>query len=298
MDLSMTMPGASTPFADPSLRRSLAAMVRRRVPASEADDVAQTVLCDALAAATVPCDPTELRRFVSVIARHKIADYHRRARVRGAIEPADVLDEPATSPPPLEARALLRRVMGSVEASKRDRETLEWLVREHEGEQLSSIAEDVGLPAPAVRQRVSRLRRALRAQWAHALVLFLVAGSCAALTDRAYRAVSRAEVITADPAGDPGARIIGLAQGRWRVEGDPRPIEVRIVGRRVDVVMPALVKTHTIVRAEARGGDSFLVDLRDEKGAVQQATVVLDDDRLIITTQDRRLDGTARLVRK
>src|ERR1700704_2810931 len=38
------------------VRRGLEALLRRRVPSQEVEDVAQTVLADALAAATVPND--------------------------------------------------------------------------------------------------------------------------------------------------------------------------------------------------------------------------------------------------
>ncbi|MBX3190024.1 MAG: sigma-70 family RNA polymerase sigma factor [Labilithrix sp.] len=291
------MTQAAAPF-DPSLRQSVAAMVRRRVPASDADDVAQTVLCDALAAERVPHDPVELRRFVSVIARHKIADFHRRARVRGgAIDPAEALARAAASPAPIEARALLRRVIDSLARSDRDRQTLEWLVREHDGEQLSSIAEEVGLPAPSVRQRVSRLRRALRAQWAHALAILFAVGACAAIGDRARHASRDADAITADPAVDPGARVLALAQGLWRVDGDARAVDVRVRGRRVDVSIAGVVKTRTIAHASALADGSYAVDLRDEGGAVQRATVVVAGDRMTVTTQDGRLSGTARLYR-
>ncbi|HEX2670822.1 MAG TPA: hypothetical protein VHM25_08120, partial [Polyangiaceae bacterium] len=43
--------------------------------------------------------------------------------------------------------------------------TLHWLLREGDGETLDEIAREVELPAPRVRQRVSRLRRHLHARW-------------------------------------------------------------------------------------------------------------------------------------
>jgi hypothetical protein len=42
---------------------------------------------------------------------------------------------------------------------------LEWVVREHLGEQLQDIAKENELSSEQVRQRVSRLRRQLRTQW-------------------------------------------------------------------------------------------------------------------------------------
>ncbi len=67
--------------------------------------------------------------------------------------------------------------------------TLRWLLREGDGESLDEIARDVDLPAPRVRQRVSRLRRHLHARWlalgAAGLLLLLVAGALS------YRASQR-----------------------------------------------------------------------------------------------------------
>jgi hypothetical protein len=43
------------------VRRGLTALLRRRVPSQEVEDVAQTVLADALASPVIPTDPQELR---------------------------------------------------------------------------------------------------------------------------------------------------------------------------------------------------------------------------------------------
>ena len=65
-------------LAREDVRRGLTALLRRRVPGQEVDDLAQTILCDALASSSIPSDPEEMRRWLIGIARHKIADYHRR----------------------------------------------------------------------------------------------------------------------------------------------------------------------------------------------------------------------------
>src|SRR5690349_15785644 len=83
-----------SPLADPALRRLLEDFVRRRVPATDVDDVVQTVLCDALAAQGRPTDEEELRKWLLGVARHKVADHHRRA-VR---EPASELPEIEAGP--------------------------------------------------------------------------------------------------------------------------------------------------------------------------------------------------------
>ena len=277
-------------------------MVRRRVPAGDAEDVAQTILCDALGAPALPSDPTDLRRFVAGIARHKVADFHRRLRRNDVNE----VDDLVVDPPPVEARALLARIVSSI-ASVRERETLEWLVREHDGEQLRTIAEETGIPAPAVRQRVSRLRRVLRAQWAHALALLVVAGSCAALAERHHPG----DAIVADP-GDPVARAAGVAQGQWHVERvehvaspesarealEAKVVDIRIRGRRITVTGPLVNVTRTVSAATTLPDGAIAIELRDGDGEVQHATAAVDGNRMLLTIHDGRLRGTARLVRR
>lgn len=290
-------------LSDPAYGRAVAAMVRRRVPASEADDITQTVLCDALDAPRLPTDPGELRRFLCVLARNKVADFYRRAQRYNPS--SDATDTAACEPAPLEARGLLERIADT--ASGRDRETLGWLVREHHGEELAEIADAAGLPAPTVRQRVSRLRRALRAQWSQALALLLLAGSCGVAVERfAHEGVA----ITADPALDPGARVLGLAQGRWRIdegstiEGEaakavePRLVELRVHGSRVEVFAPLHVTTLTITRAVATGEGTYVLDLRGPSGRVEHASVVTTDNTMVITLHEGGVRGTARLTRR
>ncbi|MBS2016677.1 MAG: sigma-70 family RNA polymerase sigma factor [Deltaproteobacteria bacterium] len=313
MSSTMTMTTTATAaqlLGDPLRTRTVAAMVRRRVPSCDADDVTQTVLCDALAAPRLPEEPTELRRFLCVLARNKIADFHRRGRRPSA--DGDACEELPVSPPPVEARSLLARVVDGT--SERDRETLEWLVREHEGEELKEIAAEVGLPAPTVRKRVSRLRRALRARWAHALVLLLATGAVAAT---ARHATSRGEVvsITADPAIDTAAGVVVAAQGRWRVSDDyalkhskrgkidTSGIEVRIDGRIIAVEgplasVPGARLSWTIASAKVVAAKTYELELRDDHGRIEHATVVLEgQSSMKVTFTDGAVRGTARLVR-
>ncbi len=74
----------------PATRSSLQAYVRRRGLSDSADDLVQTVLCDALAAPAVPDRSSELPRFVTGIARNKVVDEHRR---RARWKRADVPEE-------------------------------------------------------------------------------------------------------------------------------------------------------------------------------------------------------------
>ncbi len=165
--MSQAMPTAPLPPAkdslgDPALRRSLVEFVRRRVPSSDVDDVVQTVLLDALAAAGRPADPVELRRWLLGVARHKVADLHRRAHREPPAELPDIED----SPPPLEARGLARWAELQAGPEGDAQRTLAWMAREGEGEKLEAIAADEKLPAARVRQRVSRMRRWMKQRWA------------------------------------------------------------------------------------------------------------------------------------
>lgn len=154
-----------------TFRAALLAMVRRRVPAGDADDVVQAALVAAVATADRPRDPAEARRWIWGVARHKIADYHRRARR----EDLGDVPEPAGAPSPEAERDLLRWAVGALPPGEDAQRTFAWLLREGEGEKLEAIADDERLPSPQVRQRVSRMRRLLRARWAQLAAAGLVA---------------------------------------------------------------------------------------------------------------------------
>lgn len=158
--------------ADDGLRRALVAMVRGRVPPHEVDEIVQETLADAFASKSAPAEAEALERWVRGIARHKVADYHRRAKREIAVEPdalptADVSDHSAH-----EAADLLR---WAERESKRDA-TLDWLLREGDGEKLQTIAEEARVPAATVRKRVERLRRHFRVRWAAQLAAVIAAG--------------------------------------------------------------------------------------------------------------------------
>lgn len=171
----MTLAYAPTPIPETTrdqlarndVRRGLTALLRRRVPPQEVEDVAQTVLADALSASVIPTDPEELRRWLTGIARHKIADFHRRAARTNArtsdAEPESIAAS-RSSEQSYEEREILESLLNEPR-TRRDAETLEWLVREHAGERLQDIASETKIPATVVRQRVSRLRRAIRSRW-------------------------------------------------------------------------------------------------------------------------------------
>ncbi len=166
-----------TVLGDPSLRRALCDAARRRARPEEVDDVVQATLTEALASSHAPADPDALRRWVFGVLRHKIADTHRRGRREGDELP----DVPADSAPH-DARDLLSWAERELPGGAHDPETLEWLLREGDGEKLESIANSAQQPAPRVRQRVARLRQHFRARWAAQLAAAaLVVGVALAL---------------------------------------------------------------------------------------------------------------------
>jgi DNA-directed RNA polymerase specialized sigma24 family protein len=165
--MSQEMPSEPQPrrldaLADPALRKSVLDFVRRRVPASDVDDVVQTVFCDALAAPSRPREPDELKRWLLGVAKHKVADRHRRA----LREPPAELPEIETGPAPIETREMVRWAEEQAGETRDAKKILDWMAREGEGEKLEAIAADERVPAARVRQRVSRMRRVMKERWA------------------------------------------------------------------------------------------------------------------------------------
>lgn len=156
-----------------AFRDALCAMVRRRVPERDVEDVVQSTLVEALASKSRPDDPESVRKWIWGIARNKVADYHRRAK-RESLEVPDSLPAPTSDRGA--ADDLLRWAVRELPKEGDAQKTLEWLLREGDGDKLEAIAESENLPAPRVRQRVSRLRRHLRTRWAADLAMLAALG--------------------------------------------------------------------------------------------------------------------------
>jgi RNA polymerase sigma factor (sigma-70 family) len=153
-------------LADPTLAASLSHFVRARVPSTAVEDIVQSTLTEALDAERHPELDEDIVRWVHGICRHKVMDWFRRARreVPHDLEAGD--DAAAAESAPQDALDLLRWAQKELPEGEENARTLEWMLREGEGEKLETIAAEANVPAPRVRQRVSRLRRYYKARWA------------------------------------------------------------------------------------------------------------------------------------
>lgn len=181
---------------DSSLRRAIFAAVRSRVPERDAEDVVQSVLTDAVATSHAPDDAVEFKKWVMGIARHKVADYYR-SRKREVL--ADPADEPAADSAGHDARDLLRWAERELPRGEEAEETFRTMLREGDGEKLEHVAEEGDVPAPRLRQRVSRLRRFFRERWAlvAAATIAIVVGVVVA-----RRSLEKPVPIAHEPPGD------------------------------------------------------------------------------------------------
>ncbi len=217
----------TSPLADPELRKSLFAAVARRVPAQEVEEIVQSALVEALASQSRPEDEGELRRWLFGVARNKVVDFHRRRGREGA--PIDAADLAAEDQAQNEAIDLLRWAEREAPDGAQHARTLEWMLREGDGEKLEDIARAESLPAPQVRQRVARMRRHYRTRWAVLAAAAAVGGALAFVLWLQFRDVGEqaqpapAPSITAPLAEDPLKKAVALrteglalcAKGAW-----------------------------------------------------------------------------------
>ncbi len=151
----------------PELHKLVERFVRRRVPELEVDDLVQTVLVHALASKTPPEGDEDLRKWLVGITRHKVADFHRRGGRANLVELPEQLEGDAVAPNAAHtARELADWAEEQTQGDADAQRTLNWMARESVGEKLAHIAEQEALPPAQVRQRVSRMRRFMKQQWA------------------------------------------------------------------------------------------------------------------------------------
>jgi DNA-directed RNA polymerase specialized sigma24 family protein len=132
------------------------------------EDVVQQAICDALAVEAVPAEREEIPKWFFSIVHRRVVDRFRRQWRAQAVELSEV---PCHIDP--EGRDLLQRLDRDLTDDAR-RRTLGWLLREHAGESLKDIADELALDAAALRQRICRLRRELRAKYLAALSVLLL----------------------------------------------------------------------------------------------------------------------------
>ncbi len=152
-------------LSDPEFRKALGSYVRRKVRAEDADDVVQSVLVEALAAPSIPPTVAEFRRWIFAVARNTIADHYRKRKN------TEELGEQGKEHGEFDWIELERWLERLAIRGDDHVQTMQWMAREADGEKLEHIAQSEGLPAPQVRQRVSRLRRFLRKHWQAELAL-------------------------------------------------------------------------------------------------------------------------------
>jgi DNA-directed RNA polymerase specialized sigma24 family protein len=190
-------------LTDPALTATLSQFVRARVPASEVDDIVQSTLADAIASENAPENDEEIPRWVQGICRHKVVDWFRRMRreVPRDLEVEDVAagGEGAQGDGAHQAAAhdLLRWAERELPAGEEHARTLEWMLREGDGEKLETIAEEENVPAPRVRQRVSRMRKHFRAR--HAAQLAALAALLAIAVGLFFALRGKREVVAPKP---------------------------------------------------------------------------------------------------
>lgn len=158
------------PFG-PELRAALVAMVRKRVPERDIEDIVQAALTEAIQSPHAPSDRESLRRWIFGIAKNKVVDYHRRAG-----RESYALPEIAAEPAPHVEADLLRWAARHLPDGEENAKTLDWMLREGDGEKLESIAAAEQVPPPRVRQRISRLRRHFRKHWQREVLLLAALG--------------------------------------------------------------------------------------------------------------------------
>jgi RNA polymerase sigma factor (sigma-70 family) len=164
--MNVSSPRLVARLTDPTLTAGLSHFVRTRVPDSEVEDIVQATLSDALQAEQHPEEDEDIVRWVYGICRHKVIDWFRRMRREIPRDLEDHEDAAPAESAPTSAMDLMRWARKQLPKGAEHEQTLEWMLREGDGEKLETIAAEANVPAPRVRQRVSRLRRYFKAKWA------------------------------------------------------------------------------------------------------------------------------------
>lgn len=152
----------------------LRGFVARRVPAQDAEDVAQDTLLRIHKSASSLRDPRQAQGWVYSVARHAIADYYRAHR---SLEVADSIELESTVDPDSGIAEKLANFHGDHSAHE---EVLSWLrptaeqlpegyrqallLADFEGHTQREVAEALDLSLPGAKSRVQRARKMLAAE--------------------------------------------------------------------------------------------------------------------------------------
>jgi RNA polymerase sigma-70 factor, ECF subfamily len=282
----------SPSLTNPALRSQLLAYARRRVGAADqAEDLVQEALTQAIAQpppASVMESESGLIRWLTVMVRNKAIDQSRRERFRSDVTAEEQSADPLAT---LEARDALRHLESSERHETRDEQPLRWVLREAEGEALSEIAEAEELPAPVVRQRISRFRSRLRAT-------LLIAATFAVLAF--LRRHYQEKPIAADPSmAEPAPSLQGMS-GTYAVTSIETTSEVSRI---------RLQDAHVLIRAdriEISGITPLTLNAQRERDGVytlrlgdskSKVTVRSEGKNLIVECWSGKIQGRMRLVR-
>lgn len=166
-----------------SLRQAMVSFALRRGAGADAEDAVQATLAEAWQKAERPTEPELLRRWLWGILRHKVVDLHRkrsREISTGDFE-SPTEERQQAAPEPDGVSDMLLWASRNLPQGKDNEQTLDWLLREADGESLEHIARDAALPPARVRKRVSRLREHFRAHWRRDLAALAALGIATAM---------------------------------------------------------------------------------------------------------------------
>jgi DNA-directed RNA polymerase specialized sigma24 family protein len=158
--------------AAPAVRAKVLAVIGKRVPAGDRDDVAQAAFVRLLLIATLPESDDELLALAVVVTRGQVVDHYRRSAVRearvadGAEVDAIAFDaDVAGAHVREEWRGSLAFVEAEVAAGRVEPEILRWARRLAAGDTLAEIAADENIPETTLKNRLRQARVHLRKHW-------------------------------------------------------------------------------------------------------------------------------------
>jgi DNA-directed RNA polymerase specialized sigma24 family protein len=174
-----------------AVREKVAAVIGRRVPDADRDDVAQAAYLRLLLIARLPDSEHELLGLVVCVTRGCVVDFHRRravleartadgADVDGVAFDADIAGVVERD----EWRQMLTFVEKEVAAGRVAPEVLRWAERLAAGDTIAQIAGDEGIPVSTLKMRLHRAREHLRKNWTSYAAGFVFAFGLLYMTHR------------------------------------------------------------------------------------------------------------------